>query len=371
MAKGDIPLNSPERMKLFAYDLEAEVVHANPLSAYMGEGPNSTIRIHRDLQKGRGAEFQFPILDILTGRGFMGTASREEVAEELSTRFDTLKLNAYGHSTVHYGRIYDQTIGYNTASEHKGAHANRNVWFTSQAMFLQLAGITGQFRDYASRSIETVYRQDNPTLPSEYVMGPLPRAPRPERTIRPNGRANDQALVAGDVFSFSLIDQALVMADDVYPKMSGDLVCFISPRQLLSLKQDPSGLWRDVSIAEIQSGMAESKQTMKKGTVFRYANVEFVPTPYVPFGNHSTTGALTANAQRAVLCGRQALSVCYGAGSTEGSSWSWYENEADVGSKTYYASEVIMGMTKTQYAKSRDTTDFTDYGVITIPTYVG
>lgn len=365
-APGQFGTSHPLNAEFWARELQADIIDKDPLKNYTGDTPDSIIWRRRELEAGHGTQITFPLRNILKGKGFMGYGSRKEIAESLSTSYDTVRVGLIGHSTKAYGDLSDQILGVKVGNELKDGLVDWWVVQRAQNTFLQACGITGQFVDYRSGLTESVTLPGRPTEPSEFVLHNIPRAPT--RILRAAGRATDEALQSTDVFSLDLIDKALPMIEESRPRMQGPYVCFLSSQQAADLTSTAGSRWEKIQLAAI-SARNEKSLPLYTDALGIYKDVVFIKTPYIPRGIHSTTGAVQTNTRRAVLCGRQALVVADGKDSGQGTYLRWASQVDDIGGVTYTAAWAITGMTKTQFKLDTDANSFADFGTCVLSTY--
>ena len=360
---GVITTSDPAAVKLWALQLEKDITDNDPFAPYTGEGANSIIRIRRDLEKGAGDLVRFSMKNMLTGPGFMDEEDAEGTSENLTLRNDELYIHSFGHSVKWEGRMVDQRSGFRMRVEAKDSLAEWCVQRKAQATALHLCGITGEFKDYASDVTLNV-------SDTKYTMGNATRAPASGRQIWAGGQTTDQGLTSSHLFDLSLIDKALDIIKVSRPRIQGPYTCFVHPYQSGQLISTAGSRWEKIQLAAI-SAQNQKSLPLYRDAIGIYRDVVFVETPYMPCGINSSTGAVITTTRRAVLCGRQALTVSNGKDSGGGSFWNWAEEVYDIGRKWRCSVECVSGMVKTQYKLNTDATNKTDYGTIVISTYGG
>lgn len=376
VARGEITASNELTHKYWEPTLSRDIIEKNPFSPYMGTASNSVIQIKTALQKNAGDKITFGLANPLQGRGVTGAEDLEGKTEPLTTRYDSVWVDALAHGAEYPGRMTDQRVDFDTMSEVKNGLGDWGAVREAQAIGLHLAGITGQF--YDNHSGETKWAHEGPAAapsPSPYVLGNLVRAPAAGRIIRAGSRANDESLTSSDVFDLPLVLKAKKILDraarPAVRKLSDGVnsyICFIDVEQQYQLQSAASGLWKEIQLGALQA--RDSKDNpLYTGAVGIYSGIIFVPTIYMPRGIHSSTGALVATSRRAVLVGAQAAVFAYGKNSGRSSTWSWFEEKFDVGRKWRCSIEAILGCVKTQYKLDTDAADKTDFGTCVISTY--
>lgn len=145
-------------------------------------------------------------------------------------------------------------------------------------------------------------------------------APTSNRLIIAAGRANDQSLTSSDTMTLDYVDDAIALLESNYPSAETDdegfLHLFVSPQQAKDLIQDSSGRAQlytiglnqisggKESITIFDSGFSGNKAMRLIGT---YRNVKIWQCKRVAKGVNSSTSAEVPLAQRAVLCGKNAV----------------------------------------------------------------
>lgn len=144
-----------------------------------------------------------------------------------------------------------------------------------------------------------------------------PVAPSTNRIIRAGAAATDQALTSANTMTLDLIDYALEKIDNSDQPIErfddGTLDLFISPEQLVDLKQDTTGKiqWFNIELAKITGGKDnELVDSMFKTMpcLGRYADVNIYSAPRTAYGLRSDTSAVITTVRRAVLVGKDAAS---------------------------------------------------------------
>ena len=237
---------------------------------------------------------------------------------------------------------------------------------------------TGVFYQ-AAGSYPTSWTQNGTTWSGSnrlFVTGQnVPPAPTSQRIIWAGGVANDQSLTSSNTFTMDLIDFALEKNDtsDQPIKMLADdtFDLYISPYQLTDLKQDTTGKiqWFNMALARATGGEFEQIDGQMFDTMpclGQYGRVNIYSAPRVAYGLRSDTSAVITTVQRAVMCGKDALSF--------GSPFGGRPTDSDVPLKyfsqlkdyEYYKGlegRMIYGLKKTVASNSQD------IGTMVISTY--
>lgn len=143
-----------------------------------------------------------------------------------------------------------------------------------------------------------------------------PVAPTTTRIIRAGAVANDQSLTSSNTMTLDLIDYALEKIDNSDQPIErlddGTFDLFVSPEQLVDLKQDTTGKiqWFNIELAKITGGKKnELEDGMFKNmpALGQYAGVNIYSAPRIAYGLRSDTSAVITTVRRAVLVGKDAL----------------------------------------------------------------
>jgi hypothetical protein len=243
----------------------------------------------------------------------------------------------------------------------------RNLFDAS--VFNQLAGF-----DATSFTIDgTTY---STTTKKRHVQGHNPiTAPSSDRILRPNARANDESIVAGDTFTLKMIDGALEIAGTSSQGLErfGDdtFDLYLSEEQFYDLKQDTTSpiQWYTNELAKVQGGKESFITDPYKNNMYcagKYQNVWIYVAPRTAFGQRSDTSAVITTVRRAVLVGANALSFASPKGSLKtdkGVPFELREQLKDYGRKKGQAALAVYGLKKIKPSNGED------HGVIVIPTY--
>jgi hypothetical protein len=152
-----------------------------------------------------------------------------------------------------------------------------------------------------------------------------PVAPTSNRIVRAGGVSADESLTSSMTFTTDLIDYALEASEltlqpiEMLDDMTYDL--YISPEQVVDLMHDQTGhiQWYLNNLALLKGGQEnhiEDRFMNKLVSCGKYRNVNIFSSPRVAFGANSSTSAVITTVRRAVLVGRDALSLQSPWGST-------------------------------------------------------
>jgi len=346
MALTSYGVNAPESVKLWSKVLAREALKATWIGKFIGDGANSLIQQKNDFKKSAGDRLTMTLRMQLTGDGVLGDGTLEGNEERLTTYTDNLLIDQLRHAVRSAGKMTEQRIPWSIREEAKDGLVD---WWSGRmdtAFFNQLCGYTVQ--------TDLRYTGNNAIL-------------APTTVIRPNARANDQSLVAGDEFSLQLIDAAVAAAKLATPVMrpvrvdgEDKYVLFLHTNQVTQLRTNTStGQWLDIQKAALAGGVG-AKSPIYTGALGEYNGVVLHESTRITPGVNSSTGASVATARRAVLAGAQAVSLGFGGGQSYG-GWDWNEELFDYGNQLGVEAGAIFGLKATRY----NSADFSKIGIHT------
>lgn len=262
-------------------------------------------------QKARGDTLTYDYTNQLTGIpvGEGGTLDGNEESLNLGYFQMAINVTRIGVLNPNDDTIEQQRTLVDFPDRTRKVIPNRHMLLLDMACFQQLAG-----------AYPTSWTENGTTWSGNnrlFVTGHnVPVAPSTDRILWAGGVANDQSLTSSNTFTTDLIDFALEkidtslqpierLADDTY-----DL--FVSPEQLVDLKQDTTGKiqWFPMALARATGG----DPSQLNGEMFdtmpclgQYANVNIYSAPNVAYGLNSSTSAVITTVRRAPLCGKDAL----------------------------------------------------------------
>jgi len=348
MALTNYGVNAPEAVKLWSDVLSREALKATWFNKFIGKDSDSLIQEKTDFKKSAGDRLTMILRMQLIGDGVLGDGTLEGNEEKLSTYTDNLLIDQLRHAVRSGGKMSDQRIPFSVRDEAKDGLRDWIAGRLDTAFFNQLCGFTAQ--------TDLRYTGNNAVL-------------APTVVYRPNGRANDQSLVAGDEFTLASIDRAVAAAKQATPVMrplkingADHYVMFLHVDQVAQLRTNTAtGQWLDIQKAAT-TGDGSKNNPIFTGALGMYNGVILHESVRITNGVNSATGAVVPNARRAVLAGAQALVMGFGRGnSTSQSSWDWVEKLFDYENQLGVAAGAIYGMKATRYNGA----DFSKIGIHT------
>jgi len=346
MALTSYGVNAPEAVKLWSKVLSREALKATWIGKFIGDSADSLIQEKQDFKKSAGDRLTLTLRMQLTGDGVLGDGTLEGNEERLTTYTDNLLIDQLRHAVRSAGKMTEQRIPWSIREEAKDGLVDWWAGRMDTAFFNQLCGYTVQ--------TDLRYTGNNAVL-------------APTTVIRPNARANDQSLIAGDEFTLGLIDQAVAQAKLATPvmrplKMNGEdrYVMFLHTNQVTQLRTNTAaGQWLDIQKAAT-TGDGSKNNPIFTGALGMYNGVILHESTRITPGVNSVTGASVANTRRAVLAGAQAVVLGFGGGQSYG-AWDWNEELFDYGNQLGVEAGSIFGLKAVRYNGA----DFSKIGIHT------
>lgn len=320
--------------------------------------------------KSRGDQITYDYTNKLTGIpvGEGGTLDGNEEALNLGSFTMAINVTRIGVLNPNDDTIEQQRTLVDFPQRTRQLIPARHGELIDTACFYQLAG-----------SYPTSWTQNGTTWSGGnrvFVTGHnTPVAPSSQRILRAGGAATDQALTSSNTFTLDLIDDALEQIDtsDQPIEMLDDKTydLYVSPYQYTDLKQDTTGKiqWFNQALAYATSGNYEQLEGVWKANMpclGMYGRVNIYSAPRVAYGLRSDTSAVITTVQRAVLCGKDALTFASPFGGRPSDDTVPLKYFSQLKDYDYYKGlegRMIYGLKKTVASNSQD------IGVFVISTY--
>jgi len=347
MALTEYGLNHPLAQKLWSKKLNVEALSKTYVGAFISQGDNALIQEKTDTKKSAGDKITFGLRAQLNGRGVVGDGTLEGNEEALSTSDDSVIIDQLRHAVRSKGKMSEQRVSFSLRSEAKDGLVD---WWADRfdtSYFNQVCGFTPQ-TDVAYTGLNAVTAASN--------------------VIRPTG-STDQGLGSSDIFTLSLIDDAVALAETSAPlmrplKINGEdlYAMFLHPFQVKSLRKNTAtGQWQDIQKAAMMGGDIKNNP-IRTGMLGVYNGVMLYKSKRVTQGVHSTANTAISTVRRAVLVGAQSATIAFGKGYDGTTSADWNEEKFDYGNQLGVEAGFIFGMKKSRYAGA-------DFSSIVVPTY--
>jgi N4-gp56 family major capsid protein len=352
-------IGDPMAVKLWSKKLAVEANKSIDIDPLIGQSDAAIIQEKTEAKKGTGDQITFGLRMQLKGDGFTSSDVAEGNGEQLGTNSDQVTIDELGHvvGTKSDNTIDAQRVPFDLREQCRMGLAD---WFQTRRAKIFFNHVCGYTPVNAGKNAKK-YNGNN------VVTGPSVG-----RVFRPNGRANDGALVAGDTFTLSLIDSAVELAKTggaagkvmIRPVVVGGqkvYVMYLHSTQVTALRTNTAaGQWLDIQKAAM-AGMESSKSPIFSGALGMYNGVVLREAQDITPGVSPDGLSAVANTRRAVLLGAQAATIAYGKkNGTE--RYRWNEELYDHKRNLEVSAWAIWGLKKTTFNGD-------DFGTIVVPTY--
>lgn len=341
MATTNYGVNSPEAVKLWRSQLAREALKATWIQKFIGESSDSILQVFGETGKSAGDRVTVTLRMQLNGDGVAGDATMEGNEEPLVTYTDNLFVDQLRNAVRSGGKMTEQRIPWSIREE---AMLGLKDWWAGRldtAFFNQVCGFTPQ--------TDVKYTGMNAVI-----------APDAGHITRPNAKASDQALIAGDEMSLTLIDKMVESAKlgsttavgpVIRPIMvDGDAryVVVMHTRQVTQLRANTSsGQWLDIQKAAM-TGDGSNDNPIMTGALGMYNGAVLHEDTRITNGVDSGTGAAVLTCRRSVLLGAQAAAIAFGQGQSF-KNFDWNEELFDYGNQLGVEAGLIHGLKKLRF----------------------
>jgi N4-gp56 family major capsid protein len=359
MATTSFGLNDALSVKLWSKDLARAERETLELQALMGEDSNSIIQVKPETAKGAGDKVTFGLRARLSQDGISSSEVAEGNGEALSIYSDSIVIDELGGNVgvKSENTIDAQRVPFSLRAEAKAGLAEWWADRKSASFFNQVCGYTPA-NTVAVGSGGPKYTGLNTVV-----------APAATRRIVAGSGTTDDGLSSSDIFTLSLIDQAVEMAKvgnnmvrPIMIKGQKKYVVYLHPYQVTSLRTNTStGQWLDIQKAAM-AGMDSKASPIYTGAVGEHNGCILRVSQDVTQGVHSSTGAAVTTVRRAVLLGAQAAVCAYGKQSGASGRYRWNEELFDHKRKLEVSAWSIWGLKKTVF-------NSVDFGCVVISSY--
>lgn len=332
----------------------------------MGKEDNNIIQLKDELQKEQGDTVTFGLTAKLTGSGVSGDNELEGNEETIQAYSESVSIDQKRFGVRLTGVLDEQKNAYDMRMDAKEKLTMRLTEFIERQFFLKLAGVTNPTLVDVNG---VVYSADCAwSNTPDYIPDADEAAGFGNRYLCADFANGTDSLATTDLLTPALISRAKIKAQLASPKIlplridgKDHYVMFIHPWQAFDLKNN----------ATFAQAMREAAERGKTNPIFTGAlgvwdNVILFEHEYVPFLDISVAGNsfrgaatgtdCTADAFRALLCGRQAAGFAK-AKNPNG----WVEKTFDYKNKTGFATGIIGGIQKIMFNSK-------EYGVIAVDT---
>jgi N4-gp56 family major capsid protein len=341
MSTTNYSVNAPEAVKLWRSQLAREALKATWIQKFIGETSEAIIQVFGETGKSAGDRVTVTLRMQLNGDGVAGDGTLEGNEEPLTTYTDNLFVDQLRHAVRSGGKMTEQRIPWSIREE---SLMGLKDWWAGRldtAFFNQVCGYTP--------ATDVKFTGMNGVI-----------APDAQHITRPNAKATDQALAAGDEMSLALIDKLVESAKlgsttGVGPvirpiNVDGDLryVVVLHTRQVTQLRAAVgAGSWLDIQKAAM-TGDGSNNNPIMTGALGMYNGAVLHESTRVTNGVDSGTGAPVLTARRAVLMGAQACAIGFGQNQSF-KSFDWNEELFDYGNQLGVEAGLIHGLKKLRF----------------------
>jgi len=338
MATTNYGVNAPEAVKLWRSQLAREALKATWIQKFIGDSSDAIVQVYDETSKGAGDRVTVTLRMQLTGDGVQGDATLEGNEEPLTTYTDNLLVDQLRHGVRSGGKMTEQRIPWSIREE---AMMGLKDWWAGRldvSFFNQVCGYTP--------AIDVRYTGMNAII-----------APDANHIYRPNNKAADEALAAGDEMNLAVIDQLVQSAKLGGVTTNGPVirpvnvdgedryVVVMHTKAVTQLRSNTNaGQWLDIQKAAM-TGDGSARNPIMTGALGMYNGAVLHESTRMTSGVNSTTGVPVTTARRAVLLGAQACAIGFGEGQSF-KSFDWNEELFDYGNQLGVEAGVIHGLKK-------------------------
>lgn len=357
-------VGDPQAIRNYSTRLAVDVAQASWWKQFVGTEETAIVQEKVDLQSAAGDVLQFDLSMRLRGDGVYGDDDAEGHEEALTFLIDEVKIDQIRKPISAGSRMSRKRTLHDLRKIVKQRGRDWIAQWLDEVMFSYASGVAPS----ATSNEDAIYGA------AAFATNPV-EAPDASHMVY-GGDATAKANVdASDKMTMDLVRRIAVKAvmlnsrnPNVVDMQGGDyngeqtFVLTMSPDQQLDMKRNTAtGEWADIQKAANNRGNSNPVFGMELG---RVDGIVLKSHPRVRRFNDYGAGANVA-AARALLLGRQALTVAYGNGN--GTRMFWEEDERDYRNKFSVAVGMVFGCKKTRY-KPKQGGSGTDFGIISIDT---
>ena len=358
-----VGVNSPQAVKRLSTALAVDFAKQLWWKKFIGTSENSIVQEKVEMKKDAGDRVVFDLSMRLRGKPVYGDNRAQGKEEKLDFLQDEIIIDQMRKPVSGGGRMTRQRTLHNLRQITKDRAATYCAEWLDEVMFV-----------YASGDASNTSMNEDSIFGDEDFAGNPIEAPDNAHVTYAGDATGKADLSADDKMSVDLIERAATKAKmlnatnpDVVAmqpvRIEGEehLVTVMSPFQSHDMRRSTGAAeWLEIQKAAGQRGVMnqifKGKLGMIANTVLQeHANVR-------RFGDYGAGGNVSA--ARALLLGRQALTIAFGRGS--GSRMSWVEEKFDYGNQIAIAAGMIVGVKKTRFKRPGGTG--TDFGVMALDT---
>jgi N4-gp56 family major capsid protein len=329
-----------------------EDIQENVFSTLYEEGENAAIQVKQDLDKKKGDNINFALLNRLTGDGVEGSNTLEGSEEDLTSRSHNVTVNKRRHGVL-VPEMEEQKSAIGLRDAAKPALKTWAQEHTRDKIITALGSINGVAYASATETQKDAWLVDN----ADRVLFGAARA---------NNASNDHSAALAqidsttDVLTRAMIDLMKRLARTCSPKIrpiqdKGNgkkvYVAYAHPYAFRDLANNMEGTLDDTTAAGMAMSLFEGGDLMWRNVIIK--ELEDMPV-------YTGVGGGGIDVAPVYLIGAQCI------GYATAKRWKTIEKRFDYEDKAGVAIEAIDGFSKLTFGTgSGDTDDLKDYGLVT------
>lgn len=306
------------RQELWSKDLLDDVQRdVEGVFQFMGEGANNVIQVSRELAKRKGDTETFGLVARLSGNGVTGDDELEGNEEAMLSYSEQVAIDQIRNAVRLKGKLDAQKTVYDQISS---ARENLRMWlkeFTARQVMYKLGGVTNP----SLKDVNGDAMLGSPTWSNtpDYIADADEAAGVGARYLCVDTGGTDALTAGTDTMTLDFVTKAATKAKLANPKIQpidvgGEsiYVMYLHPLQARDIR-----LSSDWKTAQENAKVRGDKNPMFRGALGYWSNVLLLENEFVPWLDISESGNsfrgvatgtdCTADAARALLCGRQAV----------------------------------------------------------------
>lgn len=329
-----------------------EDIQENVFSTLYEEGENAAIQVKQDLDKKKGDNINFALLNRLTGDGVEGSNTLEGSEEDLTSRSHNVTVNKRRHGVL-VPEMEEQKSAIGLRDAAKPALKTWAQEHTRDKIITALGSINGVAYASASEAQKDAWLVDNA---DRVLFG----AARANNASNDHSAALTQIDSTTDVLTRAMIDLMKRLARTCSPKIrpiqdKGNgkkvYVAYAHPYAFRDLANNMEGTLDDTTAAGMAMSLFEGGDLMWRNVIIK--ELEDMPV-------YTGVGGGGIDVAPVYLIGAQCI------GYATAKRWKTIEKRFDYEDKAGVAIEAIDGFSKLTFGTgSGDTDDLKDYGLVT------
>lgn len=342
-----IGVNSPQAVRRWATSLAVDSDKMLYFKKFIGTGENHIIERKVDLEDDAGDTVQFDLSMRLRGGMTLGDNRVEGTAEALTFYQDEVKIDQARKGSQGGGRMTRKRTLHNLRQIARDRTAEYIARWCDEGLFVYLSG---------DANFEAI--NQDAVFDRAFAGNPI-TAPDPDHILYGGAGTSKASLASADKMSVGFLERVAVkptMMNAVNPDVismnpvrvdsEDTFIVLMSEFQAYDMRTEVG----DLSWSKISQALATSEgraSPIVKGGLGKIANLVLHKHASVRRFNDYGVGG-NVGAARALLLGRQAGVMAYGAGG-KGARMSWHEETVDAGNQIEIYCGMIGGFKKTTF----------------------